>query len=175
MNVFLGNFVHLIMSVSKLYEDLNDFINQMKTQRDNIALKASRDAIALATDRMINTGEFADGRKVEYSEFTKKLKKKSRRANLDSFPYMNFSETNQMWRNVVPIIESSTAQKVSIRITSQGPRFDTEDNEDILDNEDVLFKHEERFDIPLTALNEKELDIVLEDWRACIAELLDSI
>lgn len=141
-----------MINIKDFVKDLQTKLLAWETERIDIALSASADALQAVTDRVINEGEKSNGGVFGvYAESTQRIKKKKGQTQ-SPFPAINFSDTNTMWRTTVPVVESTTPNSVTVRIKPTRE-----------DREDIMGIHEERFG-KIVALNEQEETELIEDY-----------
>lgn len=149
----------------EIRQQLKEAISAWPQQRIVIALAAMQDAVALAIDRIINRGENSRGGIFgEYADSTKRRKQSSGRAQ-PSFPNINFSDTNRMWRTTQARVLSTTKTEITLVIEP----FDNNRRE-------VFGYHEERFADDnggsIVALNDEEELIIIEDYQDAYIDYL---
>lgn len=144
------------MTFSEFRNNFSLILRDWQNKRASIPLEASITASSIAKDRVIERGQSSSGSVFgKYAESTKKRKIKKGQ-NRGSFPLINFSDTNIMWRTTKPIVSKVTADEVIISILPSDKS-----------RQKVMGIHNERFKKKgkLAALNNTELKNLLDDYQ----------
>ena len=134
------------------------FMDEYKRERVSIPLRAALTASSIAKNRVVETGRSSTGSVFGvYAKSTQRRKKRSNRANLSSFPNINFSQTNKMWRTTLPQIEKVSDNRVTITIKPTDSQ-----------RAKIMEYHNKRFEDKkghLAALNKEETENLLNDYK----------
>jgi len=161
------------MSITTLKVRLQRIVNDLTEQRQNLALKYASDLTAKITDRLLNDGESAEGKKFPlYSEnnlalataqaLVKNSNKPSAKLKAGQTSYKDIrkllglptdkrthSFTNDMIKSIRPIVEENNKYLTIVEISSKD-----------LENQKKLNQNSKRMGTNLLRANQKEKDLI---------------
>lgn len=153
------------MTARQFAEKLKLFSEEWQNKRTEIALKASFTQINIAKQRVIDTGQSSKGTPFgTYAQSTQRFKQRTGRRSTTSFPLINFSQTGEMWRKILPQITDVTGDSVTIKAEPVSG-----------DRKKVFGIHNKRFEDSkgnLVALNKEEADNLANDYKGYLDELI---